>query len=309
MKKEALLLVLLLVIPLASALIFPKEVLFFDKLSTNMQTKLVDNQEILFTKLGIATKEDVTRAKITVQAMPDCPENAPYQTDVLQCFAVTALNMGEKELLDAEISFKVPKGWVNANNYDKNAIQLRRYSYAWNNNSSQWKILQTILEGEDEKDYHYSATADGFSYFSIVGGKKTEEQKSNDAAINNQVSANQEQSEEIQESPKQEKNIEDTQETPIQESPKFIALKSSQPKNNFSYWWIFIATLVLSSIVLLPVLPRISNNKPLSPFEQLTTYIHTQKNTPEDEIKKKLLGVGWQEWQINIAFDAIKKRK
>jgi hypothetical protein len=47
--------------------------------------------------------------------------------------------------------------------------------------------------------------------------------------------------------------------------------------------------------------------EPQSPFEQLTNYIRSS-NLSRPELKEKLRNTGWEDWQIELAFNEIKKK-
>ena len=288
MKKLALIALLLLLIPITFALVFPKEVVFFDKLiPNNEQTKLISNENILFTKFSITSNTNISRARITIQAMPDCPENAPYQENVLQCFYISGFEFNDEQISNTKISFNVPKEWIKANNYDK--IELRRYSYSWNENVhgklSGWKPLETKLEKEEETFNHYTAFADGVNYFSIVGIKK-------EAIIPRlkEVSIPAITADAVRIITK--KNKVNTPEKKID---------SQNTKKKYPAW---LPALFLSlSLGLIIFTPKLGKR---TPFEQLTNYIKTS-NHNEHRIKYLLKSNGWEDWQINLAFEEAKK--
>jgi PGF-pre-PGF domain-containing protein len=273
MKK--ILIVILLLIPLVYAQpVFPKEVVFFDKLVANQeQIKLIDNPEILFTKLGMTTNTNISRARITVQAMSDCPEIAPYQENVLQCFYINGFEFSDKQISKTEISFKVPKKWIEANSYNK--IELRRYSYSWNRDGtlSTWKPSSIRLDGEDDENYLYTASSDGMYYFSIVG-VKVEPVKEITASV-----------------------VKENTEKTAKQELKFIPLN---PKKE-SYLW--VPVLVLTLITLLTF--SIPQKETL--FQELTDYVRFE-DKPAHEIRNILKNKGWNEWQIDLAFREARKR-
>ncbi len=274
-----------LFIPLASASYapsssFPKETLFFDRLvANNEQIKLINNEEILFTSIGITTNQDITRARIIVQAMPDCPENAPYQKNVLQCFFVSS-NFNEDNITNLEIIFKVPKEWIKANNFDKNTLQLKRYSYSWNENMhgklSNWKSEKTSLENEDENYYYYKTISDGIDYFSIVGIEKQNKASSNKITTN-AIIGNDDQSIEI--------------------------IKSV---HNTSSNYILIFLIGIGLMITVTSIPKSTLQKNQSTFQILSTYIKSS-DMEEKMIKHELKKAGWQEWQIQLAFNETKR--
>lgn len=149
---------------------FPKETAYFDKINANEPAvMLINDSEILFNKIIFTLNKETTRARLTVQAMPDCPENAPQQPKVLQCFFVSS-NFESEDVSSASMYFKVSKVWLEANKFDPISMELRRYSYSWNSGGqlSEWKILDTFLDSEDDNYVYYSSDSDGIDYFSIV---------------------------------------------------------------------------------------------------------------------------------------------
>ena len=294
MKKQFLL-ILLLLVPLAFALVFPKETIYFDRISPNYkQVGVVYDPEILITSIGIIMNTNATRARITVQAMPDCPENAPYQIDVLQCFFITTFNIEEDNITSTEISFKVPREWVVANNYDKNEIELRRYSYSWNSGGvlSTWKELQTNLTEENENFYRYTAQGDGFDYFSIAGTLKAQPIV------------------EVQElAPAVEEERPEEIIVPIVET-KEVVIETPAPKPTLSsYEWVSIAVIALLSLILTLMVPRHQPTlQQQSHFEKLIKYVQSAKDKSEDEIMKKLQDAGWEDWQITLALNEVRRK-
>lgn len=271
--------------------IFPKETLFFDRLAANdLQTKIIENPEIKITSIGVQTNKDVTRARIIVQAMPDCPENAPYQTNVLQCFYISMQNFDDNDVSKGEISFNVPKEWMTANSYDKNKLELRRYSYSWNDNGklSTWKPTEISLQSENENNYNYKAVSDGFSYFSIVGNEKT-----------NEITADVVKEELVTEQPTEEI-------TPVEEKPAVIET-SEQPDVTKTKTWFYILGLAVLSVVVSLTPAIIMPKEPKTPFEQLTSYIKNTKASGEI-IRNNLKEAGWQDWQIDLGFKEVKRK-
>ena len=150
---------------------FPKATQFYDKINADEQTvMLINDSNILFSKITFTLNKSATRARLIVQAMPDCPENAPNQPSVLQCFFVSSSNFESGDVKSATIDFKVSKAWLDANKFDKSSIDLKRYSYSWNvgGQLSEWKKLDTFLENGSGDYAYYSSDSDGIDYFSIV---------------------------------------------------------------------------------------------------------------------------------------------
>jgi len=277
---------LILISSVFASLLFPKEVIFFDKLAPNdEQTKLISNEDILFTKFSITANTNISRARITIQAMPDCPENAPYQENVLQCFYISGFEFGDEQISSVKISFKVPKDWIEANDYDN--IELRRYSYSWNENVhgklSGWEPLSTKLEKEYETFSQYASSADGMNYFSIVGIEK-----------------------EIIIPELKEVNIPAITADAIRIIPRIIPKKKIEAENteNENPAWLpaLLLSLTMGLIIFTPKLEK------ETPFWQLTDYIRNSSE-PEHKIKNVLKSNGWEDWQIKLAMNEAKKNR
>ncbi|MBN2421101.1 PGF-pre-PGF domain-containing protein [Candidatus Woesearchaeota archaeon] len=303
MKQFFLLAILLIPFVFAAAppsAAFPKEVLFFDKLNPDeIQIKLVENDEIRITKIGLTTNELAQRSRITVQAMPDCPENAPYQTNLLQCFFTSSQNLDGK-IKQIEIYFKVPREWIEANKYA--GVELKRYSYSWNENGilAEWKDLETKIEKENEEYVHYVAFSDDVEYFSIVGSRlenefyvkeiKEDINENQPKEINYQVPI-------ITEKPKQmDESFYDN------EISGASITEISTPANAISLLLLIVLTASLTSI------PFMNNKKEETHFEKLTKYIETS-TLDEERIVEKLKMHGWEDWQIDLAFKEINERE
>jgi len=67
-----------------------------------------------------------------------------------------------KNIKNAEVTFKVPIEWMEANNIDPESIELMRYDDGW-------LSLPTRTIGEYKNDILYEASTIGFSEFSITG--------------------------------------------------------------------------------------------------------------------------------------------
>lgn len=301
------LLLILLLIPFVFAAAppsaaFPKVTLFFDRLNADEnQIKLVENNEIRITSIGVTTNEEALRSRITVQAMPDCPENAPYQTNLLQCFFTSSQNMDGK-IKQIEIYFKVPREWVEINNYK--GVELKRYSYSWNEGGllAEWKDLETKFVKEDENYNYYVAYSDDVEYFSIIGV---------DYANEIYVEKEQVKTEEIViETPVEEKNeIPAVQEKPKSMDNSFYAspitgaaiVEIPKTKDAIPLLMLIVIAATLVS------LPFANNKEDDTHFSKLVEYIETS-NLDEERIVEKLKMHDWEDWQIDLAFKEINER-
>jgi len=296
--KKTILLLIILIVPFVFAAAppsaaFPKEILFFDRLNADeLQVKTIENEEIRITSIGLITNQQALRSRIIVQAMPDCPENAPYQTGLLQCFFISQQNLNEK-VKELQIHFKVPKEWVERNSYS--SVELKRYSYTWNKENSgvlgEWKVLETTKEKEDENYIYYSAYSDGIEYFSIVGMKNG----FNAIAAKKEV---------VTEEPKYDENEEQTKNEETYSENQITGNFAINQEISKSY-----AILIIFGIVVMAgitALPFTINKE--THFEKLVSYIENSKHDEEATINK-LVEAGWEEWQIELALKEMENRK
>jgi PGF-pre-PGF domain-containing protein len=68
-----------------------------------------------------------------------------------------------ENLENARVSFRVSKAWITEHGISENAVTLYRYS------ENAWNPLPTVLSGEDEVYFYFTAETPGFSTFAISG--------------------------------------------------------------------------------------------------------------------------------------------
>jgi PGF-pre-PGF domain-containing protein len=71
-----------------------------------------------------------------------------------------------KNIKNAQVIFKVPIDWMEANNIDPDSIEMMRYDGGW-------QSLPTRKIGTNKKDILYESGTIGFSFFAITGKKST----------------------------------------------------------------------------------------------------------------------------------------
>jgi hypothetical protein len=87
-----------------------------------------------------------------------------------------------KNIKNAEITFRVPITWMEANNIDPDSIQMMLYD-------NDWRSLPTKKIGAYNSDLLYEASTIGFSSFAIIG-KKAGDQIDFQSYIKNQTALN-----------------------------------------------------------------------------------------------------------------------
>ncbi len=127
------------------------------------QAVAIESTSVAITGVSITTTADVSDVKVTVESLSEKPATTPVPTgSIYQYFDIAATNIEDK-LDSGEITFTVPKTWINSKNIDKNKVILHRYA------DTKWNALTTTLAEEGTTTITYKATTTGFSYFVITG--------------------------------------------------------------------------------------------------------------------------------------------
>jgi PGF-pre-PGF domain-containing protein len=85
--------------------------------------------------------------------------------DAYKYFSISASNLADSYITEAEIAFKVEKSWIKDGNYDEDTVKLNRY------HDGEWAALDTNLTDESSAYYEYRAATPGFSTFAITAEK------------------------------------------------------------------------------------------------------------------------------------------
>jgi PGF-pre-PGF domain-containing protein len=112
-----------------------------------------------------AIVEDLKNKSFLVSKLPD--------GIVYKSFNVWVGNAGygdSNSILDATISFKVDKSWIQENDIDPSSIVL----YKYDDEKKEWEKLSVNLEREDNEFLHFTANVPGYSSFVITGEKGKE---------------------------------------------------------------------------------------------------------------------------------------
>lgn len=127
----------------------------------------IENGEIGFTKVEFNAKKKLYTSNMKVIKVAQLPSSIDsYSKPTYKYIEVRTGNLDEKDIENAQISFKVTKSWLSENNLESNKIALFRYV------NEQWIKLETTL-GEDDGEYvHYTASTPGFSYFAIAASQE-----------------------------------------------------------------------------------------------------------------------------------------
>ncbi len=124
-------------------------------------------EDVSITELEINVLNAVENVRITVQEFTDKPAEiaigAPGAT--YKYLEIVTENLSEDDISSVTIKFKIEKSWISSNSIDENTITLNR----WNEDDNTWTSYPTIIVGEDDTYFYFSATLPGFSTFAITG--------------------------------------------------------------------------------------------------------------------------------------------
>ncbi len=125
-----------------------------------------DSADIAVKEIAITSSEAVSNVKVSIQSLSSKPADAPVPTGgVYQYLKIEATNIEDK-LQSGEITFKVPKTWLNARYIDSDRIVLNHLE------GNEWKQLVTKMTEDLNGELVYTATVSSFSYFVITGEEK-----------------------------------------------------------------------------------------------------------------------------------------
>lgn len=142
--------------------------------STSSSSGMQENAQIITVisndvveKIIVNLNAQISGASVTIAKMESIPASIPPMIEpIYQYFNITENNFSNSQIKNASIDFKVNKSWINGNNIIN--VSLARYENGWNK-------LKTELINQTSSQNIYRAYADGFSYFAIVGEKRTEQ--------------------------------------------------------------------------------------------------------------------------------------
>jgi PGF-pre-PGF domain-containing protein len=114
-------------------------------------------------EISLTTEIDFLDVRFTIQE-EDEDDMEQELDNSYKYFSITATNLDDDYITNAEIEFEVDKDWIEDNDYDGNSIVLNRYN-------DEWQALETELTDEDSDVYTYTATTPGFSDFAVTAGE------------------------------------------------------------------------------------------------------------------------------------------
>ena len=124
---------------------------------------VADSENLSLTRIIFKVKEEMVNPRITVKAIKSNPVEEIPDALVYGYMKISKENLGNYNLEEAEIEFKVSRTWIGEKNVDKDRIYMNRYV------DNIWQKLPTRLVNETADYLFYRSKTEGFSYFAISG--------------------------------------------------------------------------------------------------------------------------------------------
>ena len=116
----------------------------------------------------ITAKDDIQNIMITIERCSSLPGTCTCLNDtVCQYLIVKLYRADDSEIARGVFEFKIPKSWLEDNDFDFGDIVMMRYD----DESGEWVQLPTEFISEDSENYHYRTSTPGFSVFAIAAVK------------------------------------------------------------------------------------------------------------------------------------------
>lgn len=144
--------------------------------TTKTFTKILPNRNYCFdinelpipvTKICFISNTETSNIKFDIERQEVRSSIIPKPEDlVYQYFTINTENLPNQYIEKADITFRIPKTWLDDNNLKTYKLILQRYLSSWN-------ILKPQIIAEDNVYYYYNTNTPGFSWFSITSMPKT----------------------------------------------------------------------------------------------------------------------------------------
>ncbi len=122
-----------------------------------------DDGKIYFTQLAIKAEKWISGVTIKGKTISK-PADIPAAPGGVLAYIDMDTLIKEEQVEYADITFRVPKSWIDEEEIDAEKVALYRYDGTWTK-------LSTNKVGEDASYVYYTARSPGFSYFAIAGEK------------------------------------------------------------------------------------------------------------------------------------------
>ena len=117
--------------------------------------------EIYFTQVAITAAKWITGVTVEGRTVTK-PAELPAAPGEVLAYIEVSTAIKEEQVSYADITFRVPKEWLEEKGIAQENVALYRYTNTWTK-------LPTSKVGEDSSFVYYKARTPGFSYFAIVG--------------------------------------------------------------------------------------------------------------------------------------------
>ncbi len=303
----------------------PQDGLIFEKvLADTPYVFEIDNEEIALTRITFTIERDAKNAGLTVynlrsipDFLPDVPENDSYEFNEIK-YSGFVPHDTKKFLYD----FRVEKSWLEDKGVPRNAVALHAYDRVL----EEWEALPTDVVSDDEDFVYFTAADDGGVHHLFIGKMQG-------------YDAYAEVAEEVEEVSEEAPLEEDVPEEEIDEEPSDVALETGvtpvqlekqqpgpeqvpstvpattgpdvtgvEPDEESRLLGILI---LLALVVIAVVLYLVFGRKRLgySVDKELDSYIREsiKRGKSVDEIKERLLEVGWHHGRIERVLAKYKR--
>lgn len=117
-------------------------------------------------RVTITSTKSIDNLELRAQQADALPSGvSPPLGEIYSYFNV--LSTAENDIKNVQIKFRVDRSWIHEQGIDSGSIALSRYE------DGEWKGLQTVMIGEDNTYFYYSAAAPGISWFAVIGERIT----------------------------------------------------------------------------------------------------------------------------------------
>jgi len=327
MKKPfILILVLLFIVPFATAygVTFynpswnPQDGKVFDVVEAGKAYVLdVKTDDIAITKVTFTINRTVKNGGITVYHLMSSPSKTPEvgENDSYEYNEIKYAGFVPFDTQKFIYEFKVSKGWLENNSVPRQAIVLNVYNTVLDS----WDSLPTKITGDDADYVRYSAEGKGFHYLFIGKSQSGEEALAGKAAekteIKEDIEVKVEQPGEASKSQtvlagdNQVKIPDTTQQTPVQPASA-VPVEKAPAEDVGMDSKLFGAFMIISIVALVVIVYFVFGRKSnsYSVDKELGNYISEslKRGKSKDEVKNRLLEVGWHHERVNKALSKHK---
>ena len=132
-------------------------------LSAGTPSTLEYTGDVAVDSITITSSSDATEVVVTVDRNPSPPSGVGAAPDNPYAYLVVEVTNLEAENIDsAEMTFKVEKSWLAANNLDPASVTLNVYS------NGQWTAIDTSQASSDGTYYYFTSSIAGPGTYSIT---------------------------------------------------------------------------------------------------------------------------------------------